>query len=623
MCRFGGNSDAGIWRGLLIFFAVLLAMGLPADAANIAATATLSRPTATVNQPVRLEIRIDGASNSNGPPDVRVEGLEIRYIGEQTRIQMENFNMRTSVIHSYQVMPLRAGEFTIPAVQVEADGQRARTHPVALRVQGGSSGYGSSGGQGGTAPSRDQVGWAEIVLPKQTAYVGEALPVELRLYVDSRVRWRPESMPDLEGEGFTKTKIPEPRQEQARKDGRDFDVLVFRTAITPSRAGKVRIGPADIVFNASIPRARAARPSSPFDDEFFQDFFNDPLGAFGRAEQRKATAQAVELDVKPLPTTGRPPSFAGAVGKYSIAASGSPNRVNVGDPLTMKVEITGTGNFDRVTAPAVSESAGWRAYPSSAQFQPEDEIALRGTKTFETAVIPLEKKTEMPRFEFSYFDPATEKYVVLKTDSIPLTVEGEAKIAAPPAASPRVQTETRPSASTPPPPTPMATAPDDILGLRYDADAARSFTALYETPGFWWAQILPAAGLAGLLGAKLWRRPAPEVSRAAELRREKSALQSRLRRARGREEFLDTATRLIQVETAIATGQSPSSVDATTASRSRRLAPEAAATIDELFAMQNELRYAGAVGSEGELPESQRSRFLAAVAQFEKTHAKS
>src|ERR1700679_2660026 len=102
----------------------------------------------------------------------------------------------------------------------------------------------------------------------------------------------------------------------------------------------------------------------------------------------KATPKAVELTVKPLPVAGRPADFAGAVGNFELSADGSPKRVKMGDPVTMKIKVSGQGNFDRVTAPVLKEPDGWRSYPPSNTFQGDDDIATRGTKIFEMAVIP-------------------------------------------------------------------------------------------------------------------------------------------------------------------------------------------------------------------------------------------
>lgn len=607
------SLHAGLSRWLLVL--VLLVAGAStgwAKGDDLVVTAKVSREATTVGEPVQFEIHVDGTRRPSRPPKIQVEGLDIRYIGPQSRTEVRNFKVSLSVTYFYQVVPQRAGQFTIPPLTFQQDNQDVRTQAVGLRVEEGRGG--GQAQKGGAL----RIAFAEITLAKKSAYIGETLPVELRLFVDTAIRWQPESMPNLEGEGFTKTKMPEPRQERVNRDGREYDVLVFSTAITPSRAGKIQVGPSDIIFHASIPRAQRNRPASPFDDDFFQDFFNNPFGGTSRTEQRKATADPVELDVRPLPAEGKPASYSGAVGSFAMTAEGSPNRVQIGDPITMRIHVVGRGNFDRVNAPVLTDPQGWRTYPPSSDFRSEDEVSYRGTKSFEMAVIAETRKTHMPQFEFSYFDPEAEKYVVLHSEPAALTVQGEPKPSAPAPA---------PSAA---PPTPRATPAEeqpeapatDILGLRYDAQPVSTFTPLYRRPVFWWAQLPPAAALLLLLASRLRSRPSAAAARAAALRREKSALRSRLEREPSAADFFDAAVRAIQLEIALQTGQLPDAVDASTACRSRQLSDETAASVEQIFSARAAMRYAG-VGVENErLSEAERSRVLSTLRTFEQSHGR-
>jgi hypothetical protein len=588
--------------------------------------AALLQDTAVVGEPVRFEIRIEGGRPSGAPNNIDVDGLSISYVGSSQSSQFSfgtgGIKTITSITYNYQIIPSRTGRFAIPALNIEVDGRIFSTKPVALRVEGngGQSGRGATGG-GATAdaPPLDKISFAEIVVPKQTAYVGETLPVEFRLYVDNRINWQPESMPDFKAEGFTKTKMPDPRQEKARRDGREYDVLVFKTAITPTKAGKVNLGPANIVFNAQIPRARPNRQRSAIDQFFGQDFFNDPsFGGFGALERRKATAQTVELDVKPLPVAGKPEIFSGAVGKFTLTAEGSPREVKMGDPLTMTITVEGKGNFDRVNAPTLKETSGWRSYPPSANFRPDDDVSYRGVKTFQAAVIPETRKTQMPQFEFAYFDPDSEQYVTLTSEAKPLRVTGEK-----PEAGTAVR-KAEPLGQPSPAPKPEVVAPPvatDILGNRYDAGPLRTFRPVYEEPAFWLAQLFPAALVAGMMFRRFYTRN-DAAARVAALRRKKSEQLAKLHREKARVPFLDAAARTIQFDTALITGQEPSTVDAGAACRSRALDPETAAAVETIFNSRAEALYAGAMQDGGAIPSSERERILTVVNHFAHSHGR-
>jgi hypothetical protein len=124
-----------------------------------------------------------------------------------------------------------------------------------------------------------------------------------------------------------------------------------------------------------------------------------------------------------LPTENRPASFTGAVGQFDLAAETTPTQTAAGDPVTLKLKISGTGNFDRVTAPAVEKSDAWKTYKPSAKFEPGDSAGFSGTKNFEQALVPTQMgKLEIPALEFSYFDPEKKQYVTSTTSSASIEV---------------------------------------------------------------------------------------------------------------------------------------------------------------------------------------------------------
>ena len=109
-----------------------------------------------------------------------------------------------------------------------------------------------------------------------------------------------------------------------------------------------------------------------------------------------------------------------------MTTDAKPKTVQVGDPITVTSTITGRGNFDRVSAPELENESGWHKYPPSSKFTQDDDVGISGSKSFETVLSPNEKKHDLPLFVFSYFDPVKENYVTLRSDTIPIIVEGGA-----------------------------------------------------------------------------------------------------------------------------------------------------------------------------------------------------
>jgi len=587
------------------FLNLILALAWTAgavEAAEPTAVATLSRKEIVLGEEVDLELRVVGGSNLRWQGALQVEGLEISGPRMESQIGFGNLlgGGGGGITLAFSVTALRAGQFTIPAISLSVDGRAVRSEPVILKVVPEGAGQQKRSGQ-------PALGLLDLVLPEGPYYLGQLIPVEVWLSGGSNLRWQPEAMPELGGDGFTKLKFPEPKQKQGEREGEALDVYVFRTAITPSKAGKLTLGPVEAPYAAIVPRAQPRRQRS-----LFGDIFSDP--AFGMTQHFKAQAKARELDVKPLPAAGRPESFSGGIGEFEFDAEGSPGRVKVGDPVTMKLRIKGKGNFDRVSAPVLKATRGWRTYPPAAEFKSSDELGLTGTKTFSVAVIPETPQQAMPVFEFSYFDPRKGAYVTLQSEPAPLVVEGGAPPAPVAVAAPPAEPSAPEAAPEP---------PSDIVGLIYEAGRVHeSFAPLYMNRAFWAAQAVPALALFGWLLSKRQRTSADELRRRA-WRREKAALQAKLRTASGDDaEFLETAAQVIRLETALATGQEAASIDAATALASRKVDAETAAGVERIFNARAQLLYAGGGAGSASFSAEERRAVQTSIERFEKGHAR-
>ncbi len=572
-----------------------LAAAFMAGAEEISATASLSQGATSVGDPVELQIKVTGTQRVSRLQHP-VDGLEITYEGSSTQVQLNNFVLSTSVVETYSVKPLRAGKFIIPGEVLDAGGTRVATNSVTLNVSRDEAGV--------TARNTEQLAFGEIVLPKQTAFVGEMLPVELRIYVDARVRWNFQDPPEIGSPGFTMQKLTQPAQSEVRRNGRPFNLLIFKTAIAPVKAGKLTFGPATISCQAQIPQNRPAIPHF-----FGDDSFANPFGMFSPPQEYTIKVDSVAVEAKALPP-GPPKSFSGAVGSFTLASDASPSHVNVGEPITLTASVSGWGNLDGVRAPVLNGEDGWRVYPPASKIKTEDDVGIRGAKTFQTQMIPLEKKNALPEIEFSYFNPIRERYVTLTGKPLPVTVAGES-VSTPTPASLQNQ------ASAPQEPRPA----NGILYIRTDpGNLDGSFQPPYATRGFWVAQLVPLCALAGLVVFQRRQEKArtAKARQLAALRREKQALWRILRgEEAGYAAFADAAARLVQVDTAFATGGNASLVDAEYACASRPLGDSAAAAIRSVFSDREAMNYAGVAVGSGPVPPRKRAEILAALEEFD------
>jgi hypothetical protein len=144
-----------------------------------------------------------------------------------------------------------------------------------------------------------------------------------------------------------------------------------------------------------------------------------------KSEPLKSEAPPVVINVLGFPPEGRPQAFNGAVGSFTFSADlkGS-NAVDVGNDLSVVLKIQGKGTLESVPLPDVCCQLGFVGLFRVSDLPPP--ITIKGdVKTAVVQIKPLTASvTEIPAITFSYFDPATKKYVSLNSNPIPIVVKG-------------------------------------------------------------------------------------------------------------------------------------------------------------------------------------------------------
>jgi hypothetical protein len=580
-----------------------------------AVTAVLTSSETEVEHAVQLQIKVTGGSSATPPNDIDVDGLDIRYAGESQLVEGRNFRFTYSFVYNYTILPLRAGTFTIPPLTVQTNNGPLRTPALTLHVTANDQTTTGRGRNSGALDSR-QLAFAELIVPQKSAYLGEMVPVEIRMGISTRVRHGFKPGVSLGGQGFTTQKLQNPEQSIETRNGQSYETVTFKTAIAAARTGKLTLDITDAVGVVQVPARGGSRSRSPADLFGMDDPFSDPFfdQFTGRVEQRELnlTATPVTLEVKPLPAKA-PPGFSGAVGVFNLTAEVKPKSVQVGDPLTVTANISGRGNFDRVTAPTLEDEHGWHTYPPSSNFKPDDDIGMSGTKSFEMVLTPNERKDAVPPIVFTYFDPLKEGYVTLRSDKLPVLVEGGA---APTAAPALASSSVVPKSAAPAPPAPDTKAPDILYQLTDRGRLGQDFAPVFMRPVFWAAQAVPMLGLIGFFGwtARKRRLDNREMQKRAGWEHETNELQKKLRRGDDPpDQYFAEALRLVQLKTALASPSrrvEPNTVDAESAVAAFQLSDEKRDRVRELFRRSDELRYSGRGNGDGAVAEQTRREVL-------------
>jgi hypothetical protein len=264
--------------------------------------------------------------------------------------------------------------------------------------------------------------FAQLIIPSRPVYVGESVPVDIELGVRPGIVTAMNGLPELKGGEFTLNNLSkQPLRREQLIEGSPFLVMTWHSALAAIKPGE---------FSVSVETPLAVRIDTRSAAEIaFSSMLGWPFTQIpnsGNAPKDVTIASASSaLKVLPLPTEGRPDDFKGAVGEFQVSSDISATHVAAGDPLTLRLHISGVGNFDRVDTPMLEQVEHWKTYPAKASFTPSDPSGTHGEKIFEQPLIAAARGVQsIPGISFSYFDPNTRQYERAETPPIRVMVAG-------------------------------------------------------------------------------------------------------------------------------------------------------------------------------------------------------
>ncbi len=411
-----------------------------AGAGDVSVTAELNSTKFPVDQAVLFTLTING-SRAGKPEMPKADGLQFVYQGQSSQMQWINGKSSSSIAYSFMVQAEQPGNYTIASVKVTVDGKVYTTQPVSCTVLPSTATNAPPAGRqavqppGSSGPSArlrsgeaDKIGFMRIDPAQDTIYSGQLVPFTIKAYFRQGMRVTLKSSPRFIGENFILHSIDDkPQQTETMVNGTAYTLLTWQGMLSAVKEGTAAL---EVEMDASLlVRSNRGRSGGQFGSLFSNDpFFDDFFSSYSRREVKVASPEK-SITVKDLPTAGRPEGFNGAIGTFSLAVAAQPVKGKIGDPITLKMAVSGTGNFDLVQSPTLTATKGWKTYPATENFA--EHSPGNGTKTFEQAVVPtLPDLKDIPAVQFSYFDPYAKEYVTIKSDPITIQLESSAGVTA-------------------------------------------------------------------------------------------------------------------------------------------------------------------------------------------------
>jgi len=189
-------------------------------------------------------------------------------------------------------------------------------------------------------------------------------------------------------------------------NGSRYRVFTYRRAFFPLTPGSYTVPPATLQYTLVAGDGLGTPPS-----------------------QTTVSSAPATFVAVPLPLSGQPVGFGGAVGVFTDSLWTDGSAARVGDTFTVTVRVAGIGNLNLLPRPTLD--ADWAAVVPSEERVRWDSTGtvVRGATEFDWVVTPrVAGAMVIPPVEYAYFNPVTRRYATTATAAlrVPVAAAGSA-----------------------------------------------------------------------------------------------------------------------------------------------------------------------------------------------------
>ena len=349
------------------------------------------------------------------------EGIEILYGPNQSEVSSYQYvnghlSGSTTVTVSYVAMATRGGNFTIPPAMVVANGRRMSTESMRVRVNGSAPAAATAQSRGGGREEKTvgNPGHGDlfILVSASKTHVHEQEPVMLtyKVYTTLNLTQLNGAMPDLKGFHTQEVKLPQQKNFHMETfRGKAYNTVTWSQYIMyPQMTGSLKIP--SITYHGIVMEEDRS------EDAFF-------TGGGYKEVPRDVTAPGITIQVDPLPA--KPKDFSGGVGKFNISAQLAKTEVRSGDPINLRLVLSGTGNLKLIKEPAVQIPSDFDKYDTKITDKTKlSEAGVEGNMIYDYLFVARKEGTyTIPAIRFTYYDTGSNTYKTITTQPFTIKVD--------------------------------------------------------------------------------------------------------------------------------------------------------------------------------------------------------
>lgn len=331
-------------------------------------------------EPYYFEIEAVGSS-IEFPTIDKIDGFTVENQGTSKSLQIINGNYNEKLLKRYKIVPNR--EFTIPSLKFKVDDKEVLTKEKKVVLQ--------------LVAKTDSSNFDLTLYPsKSELYVGEDLLIKLifKYKKDLQITNLGFEKPHFENFWYKRVDNKNDRYEQNGYIVQELDFLLF-----PQKSGELTVGPLRV------------------DAQMISGNTSTPFGFFSTVpKEEKIYSNKLNFNVKKLPDDVT------LIGNFDINGTVDKTDIKKGDSISLKLDITGMGNFDDIQDIKLN-------IPNATIYDNKPNVKSEYTaKGYEGeyskifSIIP-ESSIEIPSITLKYFDKKENKVIVKKSKSFKINVE--------------------------------------------------------------------------------------------------------------------------------------------------------------------------------------------------------
>jgi hypothetical protein len=442
----------------LLFFGLLVAFCIPVSA-QVKFSTVINDKEVGKEDYIQVEYRVENASSVESLTPPAFTGFTV-VSGpmQQTGMTIINGNVSKSEGITYVLKPSATGNFTIGGATAVVDGKQIHSNSVTVKITNAPPKQTSPANNplfGLSMPEEapevneeyilrkdesaaDKIKnnlFVKLDVSKTTCYAGEPIVATYKLYSrlksESRVTKR-HTLTQFSVYDMVQPEADNPTIEKI--NGKLYNMHIIRKVqLYPLQDGSFDLDPVEVDNTVRFLRLQGDGNKNSM-QQMLDDYMNGVVDGKMEEQQISIASKPVTITVKALPAEGKPASFDGAVGKFTISSLLPKINITANETAILQVTLKGQGNLTLINAPQVQWPQGVEAYEPTVKENLDKTIApISGGKLFEYSFAPKQTgKIIIPPIEFSYFDPSAKAYKIIRTDSIEANVsKGSKRITSP------------------------------------------------------------------------------------------------------------------------------------------------------------------------------------------------